>query len=226
MSIIKTFINTLNWCADFLFPLSKEEKILYALSPQQALELFKRAPPSPIPDTISFFAYKDPCVRRMVWCIKYKRSLHCSIIAAYALKIMLTEVKTKFPKIDLMYIIPMPITKRRRKERGYNQCEIICHELNNILNDHTIIIREDILIRTIHKSRQTLKDRSHRLESAKGIFSLTLTKDTTKNGNVLSQNSLIIVLDDVITTGSTIKEAMDTFRREGFENVVGISVAH
>ena len=39
-------------------------------------------------------------------------------------------------------------------------------------------------------------------------------------------NSIFIIIDDVITTGSTMKEAIQTMRNAGFKNTWGLSVAH
>ncbi len=137
-------------------------------------------------------------------------------------------------------IIPIPITKRRKNERGYNQCELLVNEIERLDIDKKFIICKDLLGRVHHLSRQTLKNREDRLESAKGIF--TVNEETRKRimnednqiGNELEiinsenniDNTIIIVIDDVITTGSTMKEAMETLQNAGFKNVFGLSLAH
>ena len=93
-------------------------------------------------------------------------------------------------------------------------------------------------------SRQTLKDRKERIESAKDIFvadveaidklicKLDIKKLNSDKSNAdelgtnKSKGYLVIVIDDVITTGSTILDAIKTLRKAGLEKTFGLSVAH
>jgi DNA primase len=130
--------------------------------------------------------------------------------------------KSSFP--EPVVVIPMPITNRRRKERGYNQCELLTdqmEELEKTSGCSRFVVRKDVLFRAHHASRQTLKGRHERIESAKGIFEI-------KAGVVLPEllQSRVIVIDDVITTGSTMYEAIETLKKAGFSNVRAISLAH
>jgi ComF family protein len=205
-------------------------------------------------NTQSVFAYKDERVAKMIWHIKYKKSAHAVRIGGYALwnKLLTTtdegnrfsgrfggreggrepaatsaEVdgvsrKSSFP--EPVVVIPMPITNRRRKERGYNQCELLTdqmEELEKTSGCSRFVVRKDVLFRAHHASRQTLKGRHERIESAKGIFEI-------KAGVVLPEllQSRVIVIDDVITTGSTMYEAIETLKKAGFSNVRAISLAH
>lgn len=84
-----------------------------------------------------------------------------------------------------------------------------------------------MLERVHHLSRQTLKNREDRLESARGIFAVNKeTMQKSFNTEFDIKKIIMIVIDDVITTGSTMKEAMETLRNTGFENVFGLSLAH
>lgn len=92
----------------------------------------------------------------------------------------------------------------------------------------TILFSHNLLCRKIHKDRQTLKNRSERLEDAKRIFEIN-TIELEKLRATISQYSRpikIIIIDDVVTTGSTMREAVETVRSAGFEDVVGLSIAH
>ncbi len=209
-----------------------------------------------MPNAQSVFAYKDERVAKMIWHIKYKKSAHAVQIGGYALwKRLVTtaagvrravlrdtpstsaEVAAGSPSPSLSpkrpenslpppaaVVIPMPITNRRRKERGYNQCELLTDEMERLeqTNDYSrFTVRKDILFRTHHATRQTLKGRHERVESAKGIFGV--------RRNVITPELLrakIIVIDDVITTGSTMYEAIETLGAAGFSDVGAISLAH
>ncbi len=121
----------------------------------------------------------------------------------------------------------MPITKRRRRERGYNQCELITGEMSKGVSGHvSIFFINDLLLRVHHTSHQKNKDRTHRLSLEKGIFEvygvalMALEK-------IASRDAVHLVLvDDVITTGSTIKEALETLSAAGFTNVRGLALSH
>ena len=117
-------------------------------------------------------------------------------------------------------IIPIPITNRRKNERGYNQCELLMDAVRDLDAEKIFTFRKDILLRRQHTSRQTLKGRQERLADAKGIFSLNPDDLGTL------KDKTIVIIDDVITTGSTINEAMKTVRRGGCQKVYGLSLAH
>ncbi len=205
---------------DALFPVSKAEQELFLLQPEQ---VFDKLPPAPaftglaIPvkdakNMKSIFAYKDERVTKLVWNIKYKKSAHAVRIGGYALW---WRLRRATPAL----IIPIPITNRRRKERGFNQCELLVDEIERLDVSKQFKIEKNLLTRVHHSSRQTLKSRPSRVEGAKGIFTVLSRVD-------LDRSITIIIIDDVITTGSTINEAIETMKKVGFENVYGLSLAH
>ncbi|MEN9524024.1 MAG: hypothetical protein RL536_93 [Candidatus Parcubacteria bacterium] len=206
-----------------LFPISEAEKELKNVTPENALGLLKRASgyeglAVPYLNAQSVFAYKDKRVEKLVWGIKYKRSKSAIEIGAYAL---LRELE-RINNLDEALIVPMPITSRRRKERGYNQCELIVDEMVRLDTTDKITIEKNLLTRVHHTSRQTMKGRVERVESAKGIFGVNIEV----LDKVINKKLHVIVIDDVITTGSTMFEAIETLKKSGFENVSGLSLAH
>ncbi|MDE1975450.1 MAG: ComF family protein [Patescibacteria group bacterium] len=148
-----------------------------------------------------------------------------------------------------LIIVPMPITGRRRRERGYNQCELITDEMAHLESALAasaggaprFMVKEDLLLRIQHSSRQTLKGRADRMTSAKGIFAVDdeaarglqeavdashPSSDGRMPAGGRTSLSRLIVIDDVITTGSTMREAIDTLKAAGFRDVRGLSLAH
>ncbi len=210
--------NLCNWFLDSLFPLAREEDELFLLSPDKAWQTLAKAPKPPVSSADSVFAYKDERVRKLIWNIKYKRSAKAVAIGGYALFVALKSLpkNSEYPPI----LIPMPITPKRLLERGYNQCQLLVDEVTRLDIDHKFSIEKELLLRVHHDSRQTLKNRQERLASTKGIFEVNKEK-----ASGLS-NRTIIVIDDVITTGSTINEAMAALRNAGLRNVSGLSLAH
>ena len=97
-----------------------------------------------------------------------------------------------FDGIDL--IIPVPMHPSKRKKRGYNQAEIIARGVSN----HTqILLLADYLLKKVHTETQTNKSRSHRFRNVDQSYAIDqeCKQDATH----------ILLIDDVITTGSTIE---------------------
>ncbi len=228
MSILRTIYSTV---VEALFPTSIAEQEVLNMDGNTALHTLPRAKKSPILEACSIYSYKDERVWRMIWSIKYKKSVIAARIAAFALLETLSiYARATFPII----VIPMPITKRRRRERGYNQCELIVSEIKKMaalsadhIETRSICVAYDLLLRTRHKSRQTLKDREGRLESAQDIFEVNTAAAVSLNMKLDGLTDyLLIVIDDVVTTGSTIRDAISTLRKAGFSQTFGLSVAH
>lgn len=225
MNLIHLFYNTF---LEALFPLSPAEKALFSYTVD---ELASKLPPAPtysglavpLPEAYSLFAYKDKRVEQLVWNIKYKKSGRAVEIGGYALfDHLIKKYSDSFSPNTVLLILPIPITKQRRRERGYNQCELLVNEMQRLYKTTCpyIFFENNLLIRTHHDGRHTLKGRTDRVESSKGIFGV--------NEKVIQQlrNSTVIIVDDVITTGSTMREAIDTMNNAGFKNVRGLSLAH
>jgi len=207
---------------DALFPVSAAERELLALSPEGALLALPKAPPYagltvPLKDVHSVLAYKDERVSRLVWNVKYKKDAHAVAIGGYVLWHELIR-DTKNVEAKKIVLIPIPITKKRRRERGYNQCELLVDEIIHLDTDKQFTTDNGLLVRVQKTSDQKKKDRKERLVGAQGIFAV--------NKNMLDKKAPLVVIDDVITTGSTMKEAMDTLKAAGFEQVRGLSLAH
>ena len=214
---------------DALFPVSKPEQVLFSYSPEQALNKLPPASKPPIAGTYSIFAYKDKRVTWLVWQIKYMKSAKAVSIGGYALYQTLQRLNLyKPPKqgrfLKEIILVPIPITPKRRRERGFNQCELLLDELSRLDREKRFILKSELITRIHHTTRQTLKNRSDRLESAKNIFAVN--EKSAEELKYMDLSPVIIVIDDVITTGSTMKEAIDTLKRSGFNDVYGLSLAH
>ena len=238
MSLLKTITTTFS---EALFPLPEAEREVLAMGAVAAFKDLPRAERSPVPEACSIFSYKDDRVWRLIWSIKYKKSAGGTAIAGYALHQVLRSYLAAMTGdavigdaavMPQIIVVPMPITARRRRERGFNQCELLAEEIERLeierlKIENRLIIAKDLLVRKIHKSRQSLKDRAERLESARDIFAVNEeAAGQIKNSAHLNKGTLIIVIDDVITTGGTIRDAVETLRKAGFENTWGLSVAH
>jgi competence protein ComFC len=116
-------------------------------------------------------------------------------------------------------LVPVPITNKRLRERGYNQAELIAKGLMQNDKEKIFKLGKNIIVKTKDTLPQALiKNRNKRLKNVVGCFEL-------KN-NLLIKNKTIIVIDDVTTTGGTINEVIKLLKKAGAKKVVGFAVAH
>ena len=92
-------------------------------------------------------------------------------------------------------IIPVPISKKRMKERGYNQSLLIAKKLSK---DLKIQLQENCLLKTKNIIEQSKLNKKQRAENIQNVYEL-------KNGEIL-RNKQILLIDDIYTTGSTVNE--------------------
>lgn len=91
-------------------------------------------------------------------------------------------------------IIPIPLFQKKEMKRGYNQAEILCKGISDMLNA-PVVTRN--VIRIIHTETQTKKGRSERWQNVEKTFSI-------KEPQSLVGKHILLV-DDVITTGATLE---------------------
>ena len=99
------------------------------------------------------------------------------------------------PLHDVSCIIPVPLHPKKLRERGYNQVTSFGKALSEKLK---IPYEENVLIRNLYTKTQTKKNLLGRIELAKNLFDIS--NDISLNGNH------IVLVDDVITTGSTLEK--------------------
>ncbi len=126
-----------------------------------------------------------------------------------------TKIHSLINTLNIFPILsPIPLNKNRKNQRGFNQSDIIC----GYLSMHLRLESEEYLIR-IKKTKTQAKLDSKRLRynNIRGAFMLN-TKP-----NVLGKN--IILIDDIITSGSTVKEAASVLKRNKALNVFVFALA-
>lgn len=102
-----------------------------------------------------------------------------------------------FAGIDI--IVPVPLARRKQRRRGYNQCDYIASGISDVTG---IPIEKNAVSRSVSNQVQAKKGRMQRWSNAEGIFRV-------RNAGLL-QGKHILIVDDVVTTGSTVYSLMDT----------------
>ncbi len=105
------------------------------------------------------------------------------------------------PAVD--FIVPVPLWSARQRERGYNQAELIANELSKILNIPTAA---KSLYRIRKTEIQTHLNREQRKQNVKGAFAMS--KNSARRE--LLHGKQVLLVDDVCTTGATLKECAET----------------
>jgi competence protein ComFC len=213
MTIMNKIIEIL---LDYVFPPKEIEIKLRNISKEDLYLKHRTEIITEFPFIKSIFSYKDELIKELIWQIKYKKNKHAIQCAGYALFKEISEYLNK-NNIESAILLPIPISKSRRNERGFNQSEIIIDEI--IKNDTNGIFKKDFfnLIRIKDIDKQTHKNRNDRLENSKNIFQYK---------NDTPSNSQIIIIDDVTTTGSTLINAKNAIDSLNQLNVLAFTLAH
>jgi len=161
------------------------------------------------------YDYRHPPIKKVLWLLKYKEVMYGRILE----ELSELSVMENFRKPVL---IPIPLSKKRCRERGYNQAELICQELikiNNLRHGVYLKLEKDILIKPKDTKHQAhIENRSERLKNIIGSF-------TVKNSEIIKGRNIILI-DDILTTGATLSEARKVLKRAGARKVIAFTVAH
>ncbi|MCM1529642.1 MAG: ComF family protein [Alistipes sp.] len=125
--------------------------------------------------------------------------------APYAFGKALGElIRPVIPMIKPDMIIPVPMHKSDRRRRGCNQAELVAKELGRELD---IPVRSDIVVKTRKTAEQKDLNRQEREINLRDAF-------TVIDGDIIRGRN-IILLDDVCTTGSTLREVSRVLKISG-----------
>ena len=133
----------------------------------------------------------------------------------YLVKLLSYLLLDKFKTIDIPFdvIIPVPCSKERLKERGFNHIE----EMVEDIACYSGKVDNTVLSRIRYTPHQTGLGREFREENLKGAFKV-IDKKKIKNKTVL-------LVDDIYTTGATINECAKVLYSEGAGVVYGLTLA-
>ncbi len=113
----------------------------------------------------------------------------------------------KYPEVPIDMVVPVPLHPNRFKERGYNQSEWLCKGLISGLHLPESYLNTEILVREKDTAHQPGKGRQARLENVQNAFQVIDARSI--------QNKNILVVDDVLTTGATLRTCGAQLREKG-----------
>ena len=156
----------------------------------------------------SLWLHKEP-VKQAVYALKYKnRRIYAEAFGAELAEHYGRYLRRK--RVDR--IVPIPLHKKRRRERGFNQAELLADELGK----RTGIPVDAAALRRVKETRPQKKlDDKGRSRNMRGAFEAS--------GEITGKT--IVLIDDIYTTGSTLSEAAGTLYRAGAEKVYFLTIS-
>jgi len=154
---------------------------------------------------------KEGMVQEMVHALKYRHKRDVgNLLGTFAARHMIESGKFN----DTDCIIPVPISSKRLKKRGYNQAEIFGEGISKEIN---IPIHHNVLIKVRDTGTQTARSRQDRMEKVANSFKVKKKS--------LIKDMHILLVDDVITTGATLESCASLLLKEGAQAISCMTIA-
>lgn len=141
--------------------------------------------------TALYHFFKKTRVQHMIHQLKYKGRQDIGIRLGKFFGIELLQSPI-FSQVDIITAVPLHPLKQQK--RGYNQSELICQGISETLQKPFL---NNILRRSVNTQTQTKKHRIQRWQNVESVFIIPHPETI--------QNKHILLVDDVITTGSTLQ---------------------
>lgn len=218
--MLKSFKEILFSLINTILPTRKDFALVKDLGEKEINNLPKSKPLEKAEWIHPLFDYRNKTVKAIIWELKYRET---TLPLEYIGKIIYEELVNLMSDILLFdgnaefLLIPIPVSRQTRIDRGYNQSEFIAKSvLENDLGHYLLYAPQwfEKIKETPKQSRSSSKE--DRMINLKGCF----FADPRISGKY------VILIDDVVTTGSTLTEARETLLNTGAKNVYAFTIAH
>lgn len=166
--------------------------------------------------------FENPVVRELIHTFKY-RKIEKAIHPITELLIKpCVQRMSKWPNVkgqmSNIVLVPIPLHKTKLRSRGFNQSDLIARSLATSLG-----IRPSQIISALVRTKQTdpqaeTKSAKERLENVRDCFAAN-----SQISNVKGKH--IVLVDDVLTSGATLREAIKTLRKAGVRHITAFVLA-
>jgi ComF family protein len=156
------------------------------------------------------YDYEDKLLQNLI--IKYKYNFISPLSEPLSLFLINFWEKQNISLAYNYLVIPIPLSKKRLKWRGFNQAELLARNFS----DHFKYLLSLELKRIKHQKPQAKLNQKKRQQNLKDAF-----RWTGKNLN----NQKILLLDDVVTSGATIQEAARVLKEAGASQIIALVLA-
>lgn len=164
---------------------------------------------------IYFFMYQG-LIRDLIINYKFNNEAYkYKVISNFILKNFILKNPYIFQKInEYDAIIPVPVSKKRFKERGYNQSELIAREICKALEKELIT---NCLYKTKNIVSQSKLNKEERETNIENVYVIRNEEEI--------KNKKILLLDDIYTTGSTANECCKVLKNAGLAKIGVLTIA-
>ena len=210
-------IKKLHALLDFLFPQSTLDKTISSLTPEMLTGKFVLFENDGI---FSFFSYRNRLIKHMIWKLKYHSDKRVAELFAESIADVFMEELGEHALLtgfENPLLIPIPLSRDRLRKRGYNQAIIFARALKEA-DPSFGTVTCDVLVKVRETPPQTTLTKKERVVNLAGAFSVY------KPQAVAGKN--ILLIDDVTTTGSTLKEARKALEMARTRSVISLTIAH
>jgi competence protein ComFC len=180
---------------------------------------FPKAPQPHTANTYSLYDYQNKKVKKLIRYLKNHRDPALKKILAKEMHDYLLPILAdfyEFHEFEKPFIIPVPISRKRKKERGFNQCDDLAKYLARYITGAQYIKNG---IKKHNSAKQSLiKKRVDRYKNAHQSFSL--------QNKTMFRNADIIIVDDLVTSGATLSAVIRELKKSKTRNIIAITIAH
>lgn len=170
-------------------------------------------------------SYKDKSLtKKLIHQFKYKPYIKnlSETLAGILIEHFIKTNKNTDDVWDNSVLIPVPLHKRKLKERGYNQSEELAKELSKIIK---VPVLSDVLLKTKLTPPQMELKKQEREKNLENAFSIRRSKNCGMSDIPQFSKKKVFLVDDVYTTGSTMQECSLALLKAGAKSVWGITIA-
>lgn len=200
---------------DFVFPPRAEELLVRGAAGDALLKYLQ-------PELITqgrlsittLASFEDDMVRACIKEAKYHSSTKAQELLATLLGEYLLELS--IDTLQKSVLVPVPLSRTRVRERGFNQCEVIAKKALQLRSDVPLALLTDALVRMRDTEHQTRLSKSARRENVKDAFLAT---------HELDPSYTYVLFDDVVTTGATLAACARALRERGARHIFPLTIA-
>ena len=159
----------------------------------------------------TLFLAKGPA-RSIIHALKYQSGFY----VLEDVKVMIAKIPSYKNYFDGAILVPVPLHPTKERERGFNQSLVIAKSLNDATMSKDL---QNLLVRKVYTQTQTRLSRTARHQNVKNAFALA-------SDAVVIPNQTYILVDDVITTGSTFNACAAALREAGATQIKVATLGH
>lgn len=159
---------------------------------------------------------RDERTLDLVHRLKYSREIHLARELGSLATEALLDPRFEPALRNGWALVPVPLHRSRLRRRHFNQAA----EIARVLSARSGLPLIDALHRTRRTDTQTMLSRKQRMDNLRGAFALNRRGDRW----ISKKPAGALLVDDVLTTGSTVHECAKTLRKAGLRNIAVITV--